>query len=43
MRMVEVTQLRPVIDRSFAFSAAPDAYRRLESGAAFGKVVIEHD
>jgi NADPH:quinone reductase-like Zn-dependent oxidoreductase len=32
--------LRPVIDRVFPFDAAVDAYRYLESGAHFGKVVI---
>ncbi len=32
---------RPVIDRVFAFEAAPEAYRHLRSGAHVGKVVIE--
>ena len=34
--------LEPEIDRRFAFAEAPDAYRRLASGAHFGKIVIEH-
>ncbi len=33
-------QLEPVIDRVFAFDDAPVAYRHLEQGAHFGKVVI---
>jgi NADPH:quinone reductase-like Zn-dependent oxidoreductase len=32
--------LRPVIDRTFALDAAPDAIRYLNSGAARGKVVV---
>jgi NADPH:quinone reductase-like Zn-dependent oxidoreductase len=32
--------LKPAIDRVFPFSDAPAAYRYLESGAHFGKVVI---
>jgi NADPH:quinone reductase-like Zn-dependent oxidoreductase len=32
--------LQPVIDRTFPFESAPRAYRHLESGAHFGKVVI---
>lgn len=33
--------LQPVIDRTFPFDAAEPAYRHLESGAHFGKVVIK--
>lgn len=33
--------LRPVIDRAFAFEAAPEAYSHLRSGAHVGKVVID--
>lgn len=33
-------RLQPVIDRAFPFEAAARAYRYLESGAHFGKVVI---
>ena len=32
--------IRPVLDSTFAFDAAPDALRHLESGAHFGKVVV---
>lgn len=33
-------RLKPVVDRRFAFDEAADAYRHLQSGAHFGKVVI---
>jgi NADPH:quinone reductase-like Zn-dependent oxidoreductase len=33
-------KIKPVIDRVFDFSEAPEAYRYLESGAHFGKIVI---
>ena len=33
-------KLRPVVDRTFPFEEAQQAYRRLESGAHFGKVVV---
>jgi NADPH:quinone reductase-like Zn-dependent oxidoreductase len=39
-RAVELHAIRPVIDRVFPFGEAKDAYRYLESGAHFGKVVI---
>jgi NADPH:quinone reductase-like Zn-dependent oxidoreductase len=39
--LIERAQLQPVIDRSFPFESAPQAYRYLESGAHFGKVVIK--
>ena len=39
-RALEVTRLAPVIDRTFSFAAARDAYEHLASGAHFGKVVI---
>jgi NADPH:quinone reductase-like Zn-dependent oxidoreductase len=39
-RAIAAAQLRPVIDRTFPFAEAPDAYRYLESGAHFGKVCI---
>lgn len=32
--------LRPVVDRIFPFEEAPAAYRHLQSGAHFGKVVV---
>jgi NADPH:quinone reductase-like Zn-dependent oxidoreductase len=37
---VATSGLRPAIDRVFPFEAAIDAYRYLERGAHFGKVVI---
>jgi NADPH:quinone reductase-like Zn-dependent oxidoreductase len=37
---VESARLRPVIDRTFAFDEAPDAFRYLAAGAHFGKVCI---
>jgi NADPH:quinone reductase-like Zn-dependent oxidoreductase len=36
----EQHQIRPVIDRTFAFDEAEAAYRYLDSGSHFGKVVI---
>lgn len=35
-------QIRPVIDRTFPFDRADEAFRHLESGSHFGKVVIAH-
>jgi NADPH:quinone reductase-like Zn-dependent oxidoreductase len=39
-RAISQQRLRPVVDRAFPFSEAPAAYRYLESGEHFGKVVI---
>jgi NADPH:quinone reductase-like Zn-dependent oxidoreductase len=39
-RAIAAAQLRPVIDRTFDFGDAPQAYRHLESGTHFGKVCI---
>jgi NADPH:quinone reductase-like Zn-dependent oxidoreductase len=39
-RAVVSRGIEPVIDKVFAFDQAPEAYRHLESGAHFGKVVI---
>jgi NADPH:quinone reductase-like Zn-dependent oxidoreductase len=39
-RALSQNRLKPVIDRVFPFGEAPDAFRYLESGAHFGKVVI---
>jgi NADPH:quinone reductase-like Zn-dependent oxidoreductase len=41
MRFVDVSGIKPVIDRVFPFSQAQDAYRHMASGAHFGKVVID--
>jgi NADPH:quinone reductase-like Zn-dependent oxidoreductase len=38
--VIERAQIQPVIDRVFPFESAPGAYRHLESGAHFGKIVI---
>ena len=40
-RAIEAAQLKPVVDRVFPFEAAADAMRYMESGAHFGKVVIQ--
>jgi NADPH:quinone reductase-like Zn-dependent oxidoreductase len=37
---ISTHRLEPIIDREFGFDDAPAAYRYLESGAHFGKVVI---
>lgn len=39
-RAINHHQLRPVVDRVFGFEQANEAFRHLESGAHFGKVVI---
>ena len=39
-RAMETNQLHPIVDRIFPFEQAVDAFRHLESGAHFGKVVI---
>jgi len=38
-RFVELRQIRPVVDRSFAFTELPEAYRYFQGGKHFGKVV----
>ena len=37
---IAVNRLEPVVDRIFRFDEAAAAYRYLESGAHFGKVVL---
>jgi NADPH:quinone reductase-like Zn-dependent oxidoreductase len=39
-RALSQNQIKPVIDRVFPFAESADAFRHLESGAHFGKVVI---
>ncbi len=39
-RAIEAGGLHPVIDRVFEFEEAPQAFKHLESGTHFGKVVI---
>jgi NADPH:quinone reductase-like Zn-dependent oxidoreductase len=41
-RAIAMHRLRPVIDRTFPFAAAKDAYRHFEGRGHFGKVVISH-
>jgi NADPH:quinone reductase-like Zn-dependent oxidoreductase len=41
MRFADATCLKPVIDRVFPFGQAKEAYRYMESGSHFGKVVID--
>ncbi len=41
LRAIEVSKMRPVIDRVFGFSEATDAMKYMDSGAHFGKVVIK--
>ncbi|HEX7646640.1 MAG TPA: NAD(P)-dependent alcohol dehydrogenase [Noviherbaspirillum sp.] len=40
VRCVDTGNIRPVVDRVFAFDKAPDAYAWLQSAQHFGKVVI---
>jgi NADPH:quinone reductase-like Zn-dependent oxidoreductase len=41
MKAVTVNKLHPVVDKTFDFEAAPDAYKYLKSAQHFGKVVIK--
>lgn len=40
LEAMEQTELRPVIDTTFEFGQAAEAFQRLESGKHFGKIVI---
>jgi NADPH:quinone reductase-like Zn-dependent oxidoreductase len=40
LRFADTTGLQPVVDRVFTFGQAREAYRHMESGSHFGKVVI---
>lgn len=40
-RAMTSTGIKPVIDSRFALENAPEAFRRMERGAHFGKIVIE--
>ncbi|MGN6522555.1 MAG: zinc-binding dehydrogenase [Actinomycetes bacterium] len=40
LRLLDLSGTRPEIDSTFALSEARDAFERLASGAAFGKVVL---
>lgn len=39
-RFVETAQIRPVVDRVFAFGELPEAYRHQAAGRHFGKVAV---
>lgn len=41
-RAIAHDRIEPVVDRVFDFGHAPDAYRHLDGGTAFGKVVVDH-
>ena len=41
-RAIEMHRLHPVIDRTFPFAEAKEAYRHFEGRGHFGKVVISH-
>ncbi|RKT13675.1 NADPH:quinone reductase-like Zn-dependent oxidoreductase [Paraburkholderia sp. RAU2J] len=43
VRLVSTHQIRPVVDHVFGFDDAPAAYKYLESGQHFGKVVVRID
>ncbi len=40
-RAIAARQLRPVLDRAFPFAEFPAALKHMESGAHFGKIVVE--
>ena len=40
MKAVAVNRLKPVIDTTFDFDAAPEAFKYLKSAQHFGKIVI---
>lgn len=39
---INISGLKPIIDRSFSFDGLADAFRYQESGAHFGKIVLEY-
>ena len=38
---INVSKIKPIVDRSFGFNELADAFRYQESGAQFGKIVLE--
>jgi D-arabinose 1-dehydrogenase-like Zn-dependent alcohol dehydrogenase len=42
MDLMAALDVRPVVDSTYGFSAVTDAFARLDSGAVFGKVVVDH-
>ena len=41
-RAIEANQMKPVIDKTFAFEEAGAALRYMEAGAHFGKIVVQY-
>lgn len=41
IRFIETVQMKPVVDKVFAYKDAVAAFKYLDSGSHFGKVVIE--
>ncbi|HZF31213.1 MAG TPA: NAD(P)-dependent alcohol dehydrogenase [Gammaproteobacteria bacterium] len=41
MRAAAVNKLRPVVDKTYDFDAAPEAYKALKAAQHFGKIVIK--
>jgi NADPH:quinone reductase-like Zn-dependent oxidoreductase len=41
-RAIELNQLKPVIDKTFAFEEVREALRYMESGSHFGKIVVKY-
>ena len=41
MKAVAVNELKPVVDKTFGFDEAPEAFKYLKSAQHFGKVVIK--
>lgn len=42
-RAIVTNNIKPVIDRTFAFAETPAALKYMESGAHFGKIVVKFD
>lgn len=42
VRFIEQHDIKPIIDRQFAFEKLADAFRHQESGAHFGKIVVKY-
>ena len=38
---IDRNRLKPVVDRRFAFNAAPEALRLMQAGRHFGNIVVE--
>jgi NADPH:quinone reductase-like Zn-dependent oxidoreductase len=39
-RAIALNKLKPVIDKAFSFDEAREAFKYMESGAHFGKIVV---